>query len=499
MQSENTSESSSVIHTPISTRALHTFFRQLSEDASFAVMLGGATTTTPLNQWAIMGLHLKQRLSVQGKQAQWETIEGAQTTILQGGSDLFPLLEQFQQSTQAWPEEKTRHRLPMAGGAVACVGYEFYPWCDSAWHHQFNTAKPTDWPALQLCEFEDWLLIDLESGTLTVLSANSRQAIIYQHLWQQALQIEREGEAESKEKQPPRALDEATRLAYLNQFDCSFTPEAFAQTVERIKAQIVQGEVYQANLSLQLKKTLTLDPYALFAHMCERNPSPFTAFWKAPEGLLLCNSPERLIQVSESGLAKTRPIAGTRGRGQTSEEDAAIGEMLLQNAKERAEHLMLVDLARNDLGRVCEPGSVQVDELMVLERYAHVTHVVSNVVGQVKPEQTQWDILTALFPGGTITGCPKIRCVNILDALEPVSRGLYTGGVGYLDAASHAMDFNIIIRSLYLKPTEQPLRYNTAIHVGAGIVHDAVGAHEYRECLRKASALLDALYHQEHP
>lgn len=164
---------------------------------------------------------------------------------------------------------------------------------------------------------------------------------------------------------------------------------------------------------------------------------------------------------------------------------------------------MLVDLARNDLGRACDAGTVQVDDLLVLERYSHVTHLVSNVRGQLRSDCNGWDLIRVLFPGGTITGCPKIRCVDILRTVEPVSRGFYTGSLGYLDAASSALDMNILIRSVFLRPMPDgshggPVVYNTAVHVGAGIVHDAVGAHEYRECLRKATAILQELHGLEY-
>lgn len=284
---------------------------------------------------------------------------------------------------------------------------------------------------------------------------------------------------------------------YLTSFQVSFQPSAFAEAVAQLKQDIYNGEIYQANLSMRLSKALHLDPYALYERLCLQNPSPFAGFWKTGQGLLVCNSPERLVQTDAQRTAQTRPIAGTRGRGATPAEDWAIGESLLANEKERAEHLMLVDLARNDLGRVCEAGSVQVNDFLALERYSHVTHLVSNVIGRLKAETTDWQLIQSVFPGGTITGCPKVRCVDILNRIEPVSRGLYTGSLGYFDAASPALDLNILIRSVYLSPTALPMRYNTAVHVGAGIVHDAIGSHEYRECLRKANAILNALHQLE--
>lgn len=481
----------------LTTRHLHQFFRQVSEDLPHALMLGGAAEPTDLNRWAIIGLHARQVLTLQGRQLHWQTPDGHQTLTITDSKALFETLEHARMQAKPWPHEKQANNLPMAGGLSGTFGYEFYRWCDSGWQNP-EPIKPNEWPELQLCEFEDWLFLDLADGALTVLSEGHSRKVIYAALWKAVLNTPLTG--------PDIAGDnlDATGMAdYLRSFEVSLQPAEFEQAVEQLKQDIFNGEIYQANLSIRLRKELQLEPYDLFERLCLRNPSPFAGFFKTPEGILVCDSPERLVQMDEKGMAQTRPIAGTRGRGATPEEDERIGESLLSNEKEQAEHLMLVDLARNDLGRVCEAGSVHVDDLLTLERYSHVTHLVSNIIGQLKPKHTGWDLIKALFPGGTITGCPKIRCVNILDQIEPVSRGLYTGSLGYLDAVSPALDLNILIRSVYLKPVHasmhQSVRYNTAVHVGAGIVHDAIGPHEYRECLRKANAILNELYRLEAP
>jgi para-aminobenzoate synthetase component 1 len=483
----------------LATHHLHRFFRRVSESAAEALMLGGSAAVTPLNQWVIVGLHARQTLCLQGKTLHWTNQGHTQRIDLtdeNAHQHLFETLERARQQCQPWPTEKQSLGLPMAGGLAGVLGYEFYRWCDSGWQ-QAAPPKTADWPELHLFEFEDWLLINLKTAALTVLSNNTQHAATYQQLWQTSLTV-----TESLSGEPDLNLNATAMADYLDSFQVSFQPQGFTQAVEQLKRDIFNGEVYQANLSLQLQKELSLDPYALFERLCLKNPSPFAGFLKSAESILVCNSPERLVQLDERGRAQTRPIAGTRGRGHTPEEDEAIGQTLLNNEKEQAEHLMLVDLARNDLGRVCQPGSVAVDEFLVLERYSHVTHLVSNVAGQLKTEAKGWDLLRSLFPGGTITGCPKIRCVELLSQLEPVSRGLYTGSLGYLDASTSALDFNILIRSVYLKPLPNPegtdaLRYNVAVHVGAGIVHDAVGPHEYRECLRKANAILNELYRLE--
>lgn len=464
---------------------IRAYFRQLAETADCALLLGGEETPSDLNRWLVMGLHARQtiRLNANGLE-----ING-QTQPVEDAADLFARLEAARQACRIWPEERAVHGLPMAGGLAGAFGYGFARWCDAGWR---DLQLPEGgWPDLLLFEFEDWLFVDLETGRLVVLSDDAGRKRFYLDAW---------ADKDSNSLGGPRAIEghadfqSAARSDYLNTFEASFTQPDFETAVEALKEDIADGEIYQANLSIRFQKELRLNPLDLFDRLCARNPSPFAAFLKCSQGAIVCNSPERLIQMDAGGRMQTRPIAGTRGRGQTPEEDAAIGQSLLENEKERAEHLMLVDLSRNDLGRVCEAGSVQVDDLLILERYSHVTHLVSNVTGQLRGDQTPWDVIRSLFPGGTITGCPKIRCVEILSRMETAPRGFYTGSLGYLDAASPALDLNILIRSVFLLGTARPLVYNAAIHAGAGIVHDAVGAYEYKECLRKTEAIMQALH-----
>lgn len=217
------------------------------------------------------------------------------------------------------------------------------------------------------------------------------------------------------------------------------------------------------------------------------NPSPFASYWQSPWGAVISCSPERLVQL-QGRKAQTRPIAGTRPRGTTKELEQRLERELLNNIKERAEHVMLVDLERNDLGRVCEWGSVQVDELLTIERYSHVIHLVSNVCGTLQPNYDAVDLIRALFPGGTITGCPKVRCMEIIEELEPVRRSLFYGSCGYLDRRGN-LDLNIFIRTLLMN------HHNSIVwgQVGAGIVADSDPEKEWYESLNKAEAQLAAL------
>jgi anthranilate synthase component 1 len=263
-------------------------------------------------------------------------------------------------------------------------------------------------------------------------------------------------------------------------------PQQFLDGVARIHEHLYAGDIFQVNLSRAWRARYAQPPVpaSLYAVLRQANPAPFAGLLQQPGWAVASSSPERLVEV-RGGVAQTRPIAGTRPRLPGDDELARIRE-LSAHPKERAEHVMLIDLERNDLGRVCVPGSVEVDELMVVESYAHVHHIVSNVRGRLRAEVTPGEVIAATFPGGTITGCPKVRCMEIIAALEDAPRGAYTGALGYLDRNGE-LDLNILIRTLTLAGNEVSLR------AGAGIVADSVAADELNETRAKARGLLRAL------
>jgi para-aminobenzoate synthetase component 1 len=269
------------------------------------------------------------------------------------------------------------------------------------------------------------------------------------------------------------------------------TQADYEAAVQQAKAAIHAGDIFQANLSLRFSTRTQADSWALYRHLQHINPSPFASYWRTPWGAVVSCSPERLVSL-QGDRAETRPIAGTRSRGATLAQDQALAAELLANRKENAEHIMLVDLERNDLGRVCTWGTVQVDEFMALEPYSHVMHLVSNVVGQLDPRYTAVDLIRALFPGGTITGCPKVRCMEIIEALEPVRRSLFYGSCGYLDWRGR-LDLNILIRTLLWVPDSEGTGATVYGQVGAGIVADSDPQREWQESLQKAIAQLLAL------
>lgn len=264
----------------------------------------------------------------------------------------------------------------------------------------------------------------------------------------------------------------------------SMSGPQFEAAVRRIQEYIAQGDVFQVNLSVRQSKELGVEPAVMYEALRTFNPSPYMAYIQADEFAVVSGSPELLVKKKGMELS-TRPIAGTRPRGKDEAEDIALAKELIDNEKERAEHVMLVDLERNDLGKVSRYGTVEVDEFMVIERYSHVMHIVSNVKGELGQEVTSAAIVQAMFPGGTITGAPKIRTMEIIEELEPVRRGLYTGSIGWFGYTGD-LEFNIVIRTAFVK--------DGMVHIqaGAGIVIDSIPAAEYIESLNKAKALWQA-------
>lgn len=267
--------------------------------------------------------------------------------------------------------------------------------------------------------------------------------------------------------------------------DVSWQQEEFEEAVRRVQAYISQGDVFQVNLSVRQSKPIQVTAPEVYSVLRKLNPSPYMGYLSFPEFQLVSASPELLIKVKGREV-HTRPIAGTRPRGQNDEEDQELARELIDNEKERAEHVMLVDLERNDIGRVCRYGSVEVSEFMVVEKYSHVMHIVSHVQGELADGRDAFDAVAAAFPGGTITGAPKVRTMEIIDELEPVRRGVYTGSIGWF-GFNGDVELNIAIRTMVVKDAL------AHVQAGAGIVIDSVPEAEYAESLKKAEALWKAL------
>jgi anthranilate synthase component I len=294
----------------------------------------------------------------------------------------------------------------------------------------------------------------------------------------------------------PSSPDSSAAAATLT-LTSNFTPADFCASVEKAKAHIHAGDIFQVVISQRLSAEYSGDPFALYRSLRQINPSPYMAYFNFEDWQIIGSSPEVMVKAEHAAdptdpkIATVRPIAGTRKRGKTTAEDDALAADLLQDPKELAEHVMLVDLGRNDLGRVCLNGSVKVDELMVIERYSHVMHIVSNVIGQLAPTKTAWDLLKACFPAGTVSGAPKIRAMQIIHDLEPCRRGPYSGVYGYYDFEGQ-LNTAIAIRTMVVR-VQGNGKHTVSVQAGAGLVADSEPQKEYEETLNKARGLLEAI------
>jgi len=290
---------------------------------------------------------------------------------------------------------------------------------------------------------------------------------------------------------PPgsRAEEERAREG-ASEYTSNFTRDEFCAQVEKAKDYIKAGDIFQVVVSQRLSTEYTGDPFGLYRSLRQINPSPYMSYFHFNDWQIIGSSPEVMVKAELDAdneiIATVRPIAGTRPRGKTTQEDAALAADLLQDPKELAEHVMLVDLGRNDLGRVCESGSVRVDELMMVEKYSHVMHIVSNVVGKLASGKSAWDLLKACFPAGTVSGAPKIRAMEIIHELEPCRRGVYSGVYGYYDFEGQ-LNSAIAIRTMVVHDGK------VTVQAGAGMVADSEPEKEYEETLNKARGLLEAI------
>ena len=370
------------------------------------------------------------------------------------------------------------------GGAVGFLGYEAAGWFESSldalWAKSGEASSREDGAGFML--FDTILAFDHVKHRILVI-ANARVGpdtdlgMAYELATAKIHFLEQELDRTISEPVPP---DTATGLVTSNT-----TQEAFEGAVRRAKEHIAAGDIYQVVLSQRFETEVAGDPFTVYRALRHVNPSPYMYFLRMGPLSIVGSSPEMLVRV-EGREVVTHPIAGTRPRGRDDEHDASLAEELQQSEKERAEHVMLVDLGRNDIGRVSRYGTVQVTRYMELERYSHVMHLVSKVEGQLREDQDRLDALAACFPAGTVSGAPKIRAMEIITDLEPCRRGIYAGAIGYVDFAGN-LDCCITIRTIVIQ--------NGIAHVqaGAGIVADSDPTAEFDETRAKAAALLRAL------
>ena len=372
--------------------------------------------------------------------------------------------------------EHAHNSLPFRGGWVVFLSYESARWIEP----KLANAPCDIAPVLPVA-------LALRAPAALVFDRKHQQTyLVYEPDFEAlARQCEQDCQLQANQRQ-------ITARPEKSEFTISVDPDnRFLASVQRIQEYLSAGDVFQVNISRawQAYSNLPIAATDLYKRLRKANPAPFAALLQYGDAALLSSSPERLVQV-QNGVVQTRPIAGTKARAKSKHEDEQLRAHLVGDPKERAEHIMLIDLERNDLGRVCQPGSIEVDELLSVESYTHVHHIVSNVRGKLRADVGPVDVLKALFPGGTITGCPKVRCMEIIAELEGTPRGAYTGAIGFINLNGD-MDFNILIRSIELKNSGAGARIS--FRAGAGIVADSIAEKELAETEAKAMGLLRAL------
>jgi para-aminobenzoate synthetase component I len=436
-------------------------YEQLSKNHSHHVLLesgrGGRYSVAGLQPKAVLK-SVNEGLKIQG---------GKDTEIRPGD----PLIE-----LERWLQPLKAEREPdlpdFQGGVIGFLSYDYARKIENL----PNLSKDDlHIPEVYFFYLDQWVVFDHKEEMLWTMilspdeqNASQEQLEKWTSLW--------EGHLAEK-------LTEETTLTnnVVSDLEVSMDEEQFSKAVKRIQDYISQGDVFQVNLSVRQSQVLGAEPFTVYKELRELNPSPYMSYIHTPEFQIVSGSPELLVK--KKGMeVSTRPIAGTRSRGKDAAEDEALARELIDNEKERAEHVMLVDLERNDLGKVCQYGTVEVNEFMVIEKYSHVMHIVSNVRGTLDEHKTGADVIRSVFPGGTITGAPKIRTMEIIEELEPVRRGIYTGSIGWI-GVNGDMELNIVIRTMLVKENE------AYIQAGAGVVIDSNPKYEYKESLKKAKAL----------
>jgi para-aminobenzoate synthetase component I len=385
-----------------------------------------------------------------------------------------PVYKAFQKWFKNFHVEPVQGLPDFTGGAIGYLSY------DLAREFEKLPRRSSDdlgLPDLYFLLFKDVFVYDHEANKLWILVLSEEKDDPYSL---DKLRAFKEMWHTPSSPQPSKGYDQ--NITKDEDFKhVSMAEDVFVDAVKKVQSYISDGDVFQVNLSVRQSKSLQTSPINIYEELRRINPSPYMGYLETPDFQLVSASPELLVK-KKGDCVSTRPIAGTRPRGRTEEEDLELANTLIENEKERAEHVMLVDLERNDLGKVSAYGSVKVDEFMVIERYSHVMHIVSNVIGKLRPECDAFDCIKATFPGGTITGAPKVRTMEIIEELEPVRRGVYTGSIGWIGFNGDT-EMNIAIRTMVCQ--------NGIAHVqaGAGIVIDSIPESEYKESLKKAEAL----------
>jgi anthranilate synthase component I len=427
-------------------------------------------------RYSIIGLPCRTIIKITGNEISLET--DGEIQEIEHNDNPLQWIEQFMQ----------RYKVPdipglprFNGGLVGYFGYETIGYIEPRLRTT-NKTDPLGTPDILLMVSEEMLVFDNLSGKMLLLThANPDEKDAYHRACERLqLLIEklRTTKAEPQTHKQPKTVEESD-------FVSGFTQQGFENAVAKAKEYIVAGDIMQVVISQRLSIPYAASPLDLYRALRCLNPSPYMYFLNLDDFYIVGSSPEILVRL-EDDTVTVRPIAGTRPRGNTPEEDLQLEKDLLADPKELAEHLMLIDLGRNDAGRVAEIGSVELTDKMIIERYSHVMHIVSNVTGRLQQGKNAFDVLAATFPAGTVSGAPKIRAMEIIDEFEPVKRGVYSGAVGYISWSGN-LDTAIAIRTAVIK--DKTLH----IQAGAGIVYDSIPRSEWEETMNKGRAIFRAV------
>jgi anthranilate synthase component 1 len=469
---------------PVQTRTLKVMVRELPADLETPVsaflklekvgakiLLESVESGTTVGRYSFIGIQPSSHLIVD---PQGVTIENSlgQRSFPHNG-EVSPLAK-VKDILSRFEIETDHPFARLLGGAVGYIGYDFVRFLERL---PDQSADTLGLPLASLYLIDTLLVFDHVQRRIRIMSLTDADS---------ADNAEKKTDELIDHLRSPLALpSQATGKQSSKSPVSNFTSEEFCSGVKQIKEYIRAGDIYQLVLSQRLTGETQADPFLIYRALRMLNPSPYMFYLDIDDIKLIGSSPEALVRL-ENGLASVRPIAGTRPRGKTEKEDRLLGKQLLEDEKERAEHIMLVDLGRNDLGRCCKFGSVTVPEFMEVERYSHVMHITSNVTGTLKPGLDQFDLFHATFPAGTVSGAPKIRAMQLIEELEGIKRGPYAGAVGYF-SLSGDMDWCIAIRTIIMKGNKYYLQ------AGAGIVADSVPENEFTESNNKIAALKKAI------
>ncbi|MCB9766817.1 MAG: anthranilate synthase component I [Candidatus Omnitrophica bacterium] len=429
-----------------------------------------------LGRYSIIGARPKAILTSDGVEV--KIVQDGEETIhkIEEGRDPLHYVEEFMEQFEAVPEPNLP---PFFGGLVGYIGYDsvrFFEKLDLQNRDDFQL------PDILFMLADTVLVFDRVMHTINIV-VNAHVTDDPQRTYEEALS--RITEIENRLSSPMKIPQLGAGGTIPLEVEANQTRTTYCEGVRKAKDYIIAGDAFQIVLSMNRRMQVKSKPLDLYRALRRLNPSPYMFLLETEECSLIGSSPEILVKMVDREV-QYRPIAGTRPRGKTHEEDVSLEQELLADPKERAEHIMLVDLGRNDVGRVCDYKTVRVTDLMTIERYSHVMHIVSNVVGKLSEDKDAFDLLRATFPAGTLSGAPKIRAMEIIEELEPTKRGPYGGAVGYIGYNGN-IDTCIAIRTIVMKGQ------TASIQAGAGIVFDSIPDNEYQECLNKSKGMLRAI------